>query len=233
MEKLKSLIENRFLATKQEMDGQNAKYWMVRKRLSIRDDIVIMMDGRLVVLDSLKDKVCRIAHAAHQGVNTMLKSLEGQVYWPTMGRRLQETWDKCDWCTRRTPSHTKLPPTNIELPTWPMQSICINFENVTQAERFGVMVDWFSNWATAWSMKGMTLCQWLGEHMKIFGVPEIISTDRGVEFMAADFQAMMRDNNIHHRTSSAYNPHSNNRAETGVKSMKRLCILKYPNVVFK
>ena len=86
MEKLKSLIENRFLATKQEMDGQNAKYWMVRKRLSIRDDIVIMMDGRLVVLDSLKDKVCRIAHAAHQGVNTMLKSLEGQVYWPTMGR---------------------------------------------------------------------------------------------------------------------------------------------------
>ena len=45
-------------------------------------------------------------------------------------------------------------------------------------------------------------------------MPEIISTDRGTEFMAADFQAMIRDNNIHHRTSSAYNPHSNNRAET-------------------
>ena len=40
--------------------------------------------------------------------------------------------------------------------------------------------------------------------------------------MAADFQAMMRDNKINHRASSAYNPHSNNRAETGVKSMKRL-----------
>ena len=40
--------------------------------------------------------------------------------------------------------------------------------------------------------------------------------------MAADFQAMMRDNGINHRASSAYNPHSNNRAETGVKSMKRL-----------
>ena len=35
--------------------------------------------------------------------------------------------------------------------------------------------------------------------------------DRVAEFMAADFQAMIRDNNIHHRMSPAYNHHSNNR----------------------
>merc|ERR1712082_572040 len=222
MRELKALIRSGFLATKQEMDENNAKYWLVRKRLAIRKDGVITMDGRQVVPDKLHDEVCHIAHAAHQGVNTMMKNLETRVYWPTMGRRLQETRDKCDWCTRRAPSHAKLPPANIENPTRPMQSICINFANVTQTERFGVMVDRYSNWATAWSTRGTTLCRWLSEHMKIFGMPEIISTDRGTEFMAADFQALLKNNNIHHRTSSAYNPHSNNRAETGVKSMKRL-----------
>ena len=95
-----------------------------------------------------------------------------------------------------------------------MQSIWIDFVNVVQAERVRVMVDRFSNWATAWSTKGTTLCQWLSEHMKIFGVPEIISTDRGAEFMVADFQVMVRDNSIHHWTSSSHNPRTGLRLES-------------------
>ena len=78
-----------------------------------------------------------------------------------------------------------------------MEDICIDFAQA-HGRRFGIMVDRYSGWATIWSCKGTTLCQWLREHMKMFGMPRTISTDRGTEFMAADFQAMMRDNNINH-----------------------------------
>ena len=70
------------------MDDDNVKYWLVRKHLFIRKDGVIMMDGWQVVPNSLQEEVCCIAHAAHQGVNMMLKSLEARIYWPTMGSQL-------------------------------------------------------------------------------------------------------------------------------------------------
>ena len=221
MRDLKKQIQRGFPDSKSKMKDGLDKYWRVRNRLRINKQGIVTMDDRMVVPDKLRGKACRIAHAAHQGVNSMHKALETRLYWPSMDKHLQETRDKCDWCTRRAPSQAKLPPAAIVRPTEPMEDICIDFAQA-HGRRFGIMVDRYSGWATIWSCKGTTLCQWLREHMKMFGMPRTISTDWGTEFMAADFQAMMRDNNINHRASSAYNPHSNNRAETGVKSMKRL-----------
>ena len=56
----------------------------------------------------------------------------------------------------------------------------------------------------------------------MFGIPEVISMDGSSEFHSAEVQEVLNDFGIRHRVSSAYNPHSNSRAEIGVKSMKRL-----------
>jgi hypothetical protein len=53
-------------------------------------------------------------------------------------------------------------------------------------------------------------------------VPEELATDGGSQFVASQTQEFMRVWGIQHRLSSAYNAHSNTRAELGVKSMKRL-----------
>ena len=224
LQALIELMKQGFPEKKQEMRKELAEYWQVRDRLTIKKTpggTIILMDRRKVIPKSLRDETCKLAHSAHQGVNNMMKTLETRVYWPSMMTSLQQTRNECDWCTRRAPSQAKLPPANIEQPTKPMQSICIDFALVG-GRRYGIMVDRFTNWPTVWSCRSMTLCNWLAEHIKTFGMPEIISTDRGAEFMAHDFQSMMKENDIHHRASSAYNPHSNNRAETAVKSMKRL-----------
>ena len=224
MQALLELMKSGFPQKKQEMRKEIAEYWQVRDRLSTKkrpEGTIILMDKRKVIPKSLRAATCSLAHSAHQGVNNMMKTLEARVYWPNMSTSLQQTRDECDWCIKRAPSQAKLPPADIENPTKPMQSICIDFATVG-GRRYGIMVDRYSNWPTVWSCRSKTLCNWLADHIKIFGMPEIISTDRGTEFMALDFQNMMKENDIHHRTSSAYNPHSNNRAETAVKSMKRL-----------
>ena len=55
-----------------------------------------------------------------------------------------------------------------------------------------------------------------------FGIPEELATDGGTEFMASETQKFLKSYGIHHRVSSVGNPHANQRAEVGVKSMKRL-----------
>ena len=107
---------------------------------------------------------------------------------------------------KRAPSQTKLPPVDIENPTKPMQSLCIDFATVG-GRRYGIMVDRHTNWPTVWSCRSKTLCSWLADHIKVFGMPEITSTDCGMEFMALDFQTMLKENDIHHRMSS-YTTHT-------------------------
>jgi hypothetical protein len=55
------------------------------------------------------------------------------------------------------------------------------------------------------------------------GIPEEIATDGGPTYMAYETQKFLSDYGVRHRVSSVAYPHSNQRAELAVKSMKRLC----------
>ena len=54
------------------------------------------------------------------------------------------------------------------------------------------------------------------------GIPEILSSDGGTEFTAAEMQEFLTRWKVQHRLSSAHYPQSNGRAEVAVKSAKRL-----------
>ena len=55
-----------------------------------------------------------------------------------------------------------------------------------------------------------------------FGVPEILSSDEGPEFIATATEDFLTRWGVKHRQSSAYHPQSNGRAEIAVKKAKRL-----------
>ena len=139
----------------------------------------------------------------------MLKMCEQRMYWLNMAKSLQITRDNCDWCIRRAPSHAILPPAEI----------CIDFVMI-DGDQFGVMVDRYSNLPAVLSCKWTSLCHWLRKHIKNFRAPKIISTDRGKEFESREFRNMLETYNIHDWEFSAYNPHSNNRVEMTVKTIK-------------
>lgn len=93
-----------------------------------------------------------------------------------------------------------------------------------QGSTYLVVVDRFSGWPiVAPATNGAAgLATVLNETFASFGIPETLTTDGGPEFAAHSTQALLQEWGVHHRLTSAYNPHANNRAETGVKSMKRL-----------
>ena len=68
------------------------------------------------------------------------------------------------------------------------------------------------------------LREFLREQFAMFGVPDELASDDGPQFRAKEFEDFLRRWGVNHRTSSSYNPHSNLREETGVKTAKRMLL---------
>ena len=84
------------------------------------------------------------------------------------------------------------------------------------------MTDCFCNWPCMWKATTQSAAEWLTSFCMQFGIPEEVSTNGGQEFTSGAMVVLLQDFGIRHRVSSAYHPHSNLRAELGVKDMKRL-----------
>ena len=61
----------------------------------------------------------------------------------------------------------------------------------------------------------------LRKQFAMFGVPDELASDDGLQFSAKEFEDFLNRWGVNHRTSSSYNPHGNRRAETGVNMAKR------------
>ena len=54
-----------------------------------------------------------------------------------------------------------------------------------------------------------------------FGICENLTMDGGRQFIAGEFEDFLNRFGVKHHQSSAYTPHSNLRAESAVKSVKK------------
>ena len=92
--------------------------------------------------------------------------------------------------------------------------------------KYLVIVDRFSNWISVHTVKtgagADALVKMLRTFFLTYGVSSELASDGGLEFVSSTTQKFLREWGVHHRLSSAYHPHSNQRAELGVKTAKRL-----------
>ena len=87
-----------------------------------------------------------------------------------------------------------------------------------------MLVDRYSNWpiVTRSTNGAEGLCRVLRDTFATYGIPETLTSDGGPEFASHTTRDFLSSWSVFHRTSSAYNPHANCRAETAVKTTKRL-----------
>ena len=89
-----------------------------------------------------------------------------------------------------------------------------------------VIVDRYSNWPAVFRVKAKEgadeLCKLLRRHFATFGCPDELATDGGSQFVAEGTRKFLQEWKVRHRISSAYFPHSNLRAEQGVRTVKRI-----------
>ena len=126
----------------------------------------------------------------------------------------------CKTCTKIAPSQSNLPPVDSMRPEYPMQHVCMDYFQLNN-KSYGIIVDRFSNWPIIYTGNSADdVCKVLTCLSRDYGIPESVSTDGAQCYMSGKVQTFMKTYGIRHRISSAANPHSNCRAELGVKTLK-------------
>ena len=201
------------------------EYYHHRDHLS-QVDGVPLFKGRVVVPAGLRKAVLETLHSAHQGVTGMTLRAQSSVWWPGITPQIKETRDKCRICHENTPSQPSAPPEPLLQPDYPFQQIAADYFQAG-GHHYLVIVDRFSGWPAVQfcgssSSSSSRLREWLRQYFATYGIPEELSTDGGLTFTAYETEKFLKDYGVRHRLSSVAFPHSNQRAELGVKSMKRL-----------
>ena len=222
MQDLMAAIEEGPPSAKDLLPPSIQAYFNILGDLTIIDDVVCYGD-RIVIPQSLRQQCLRALHAAHQGTSGMMARAASSMYWPGMTSDINTTRAHCTECNGNAPSQPRLPPTTPETPDRPFGSICADYFHHA-GSCYLVVVDRFSGWPIVAPATGGAagLTAVLRETFASFGIPDTITTDGGPEFTAHLTAEFLTNWGVQHRLCSAYHPHSNNRAETAVKTMKRL-----------
>ena len=186
-------------------------------------DGVIMYKERILIPPKLRQEVLHSLHAAHQGVTAMQARAELSVFWPGITTDISSMRSNCNHCNRMTPSQPSAPPTPVIPPEYPFQCVCADFFTLAGVH-YLVIIDRYSNWPVLERTSGgaQGLINSLRRTFVTYGIPDEMASDGGPEFTSSSTKKFMETWGVHHRLSSVAFPHSNCRAEIGVKTMKRL-----------
>ena len=200
-----------------------SEYFGVRDELAVTDGLIFRGE-RLVVPRSMKKAIVADIHVGHTGVDSCLRRSRESVYWPGMTNDIREFIQRCQQCREQEQGQAKETLRSHELPERSWQKVGADLFSIND-KNYLVTVCYFSNfWEIdkLYDTTSRTVIQKLKNHFARYGKPDTLITDNASQFSSDRFHSFMKKWDIIHNTSSPHYPKSNGKAESAVKSAKRM-----------
>ncbi|KAL5517465.1 hypothetical protein EMCRGX_G003010 [Ephydatia muelleri] len=197
-------------------------YWSLRGELTVYDGL-LFFGKRLVIPQALQEETRQSLHQGHQGIQRCQLRASSCVWWPGISKDLERFVKQCLVCAKRSVPR-KEPMIPSELPKYPWQKVGTDLFEMKGAT-FLLVVDYFSRYVETTKLASTTSSAVITALKSIFarfGVPEIVVSDNGPQFVSKEMKEFSELYRFQHTTSSPHYPQSNGQAERAVQTIKRL-----------
>ncbi|XP_049269086.1 uncharacterized protein K02A2.6-like [Rhipicephalus sanguineus] len=198
------------------------RYVEVASEISLVDGLLFKGD-RIIIPPDMRVEVLEKLHAGHLGTTRCRARARESVWWPSIGKHIEDFVDRCPTCKEHRKPGTE-PLLLTPLPAHPWETVGIDLFTL-EGKEYVVVVDYYSRFIELEQLKRTTtkdIAQVLEPIFARFGVPTTVRTDNGAQFTSAEFKELVQRWGATHTTSSPYYAQSNGMAERAVQTAKQL-----------
>ncbi|KAK3737378.1 hypothetical protein QZH41_011513, partial [Actinostola sp. cb2023] len=207
---------------RKDLPTQITQFFSIRDELVVQDG-VIFKGQRVVIPHVLRKEMKQIIHSSHLGAESCLRRAREVIFWPGMSAEIKEMIVACEICRTYETSpqrETLMPHATC---TRPWEQIDVDLFTLDNKD-YLITVDYFSNF---WEVDRLhrtasNVILKLKNHFARYGCPDRVISDNGPQFMSDAFASFSKAWDFEHRTSSPGNSKANGKAESAVKTAKRL-----------
>jgi hypothetical protein len=228
-----ALVSKKFPSDKQKREEieETAKQFTIINKL-----IYLRQPTRLFIPYGLREKIIKIFHGcplsgAHLGIQKTIPRIGGRFWWPGMNNQIKHYVRACEICQKRKSNPNQLlsePMKPIEPSDYPFHRIHADImgplpiTNKNNRYIFSI-IDSFSKFLIACAIPDQTALtiteEFVNNLITKFGVPSIVVTDNGRQFIAKIFEGISKIYKFEHRLITAYRPQSNGQIERSNKTV--------------
>ena len=171
---------------------------------------------------AMRRKVFDVIHGlGHPGVARTRQAVTAKFVWPSVNADVSNWARHCVECQRaKIHRHTVAPIGDFQVPAKRFSHIHADLVTMPLSNGFShllTIVDRHSRWPAAIPIRDIAADTvidalnhgWISQ----FGVPEVITTDRGSQFTSNVWTQLLRHWGIRHNTTAAYHPEANGMVE--------------------
>lgn len=207
-------------------------YTFVKEELTTLGPI-LLRGSRIVIPESLRQSILKLAHEGHPGESAMKRRLRSKVWWPLIDREAEKFVKNCRDCL--LVSRPERPPlmSRHKFPEGPWLCVAIDLMKATPLpEELLVIIDYYSRYHEIKFLKSTTSTAIITQLREIFcrmGFPKSIRADNGPQFTSIEFKQYCGQNNIELIHTPPYWPQANGEVERMNRTILKRLKISYTN----
>lgn len=201
------------------------RYLPFKEELCCVNDILIR-GSRIVIPSDLRERVLKLSHIGHPGIERTKQRLRSKVWWPQMDKDVERMVKSCLNCQLVCGNTGKQPMSMRELPSQPWHTLAMDMLGpLPSNESILVVIDLYSRYRVTEVMQATTSDEIIDRLRSIFlrlGIPAILISDNARNFSSQIMETFCKRMGIQLKHTTPYWPQANGDVERQNRSILKI-----------